>query len=152
MDEKQKQALYEPVDYESIESTYDEKKIKARELDPKCLDNRQPSFGMTNRGELIPCCWVDTQVNRFDKDYQKLLSVSKIEDYNDINEILLTDEWLDFVENISKGVGFLGCYFACQKSKKPKHKVENWYEDDGYDFEQSDESEGMSKKIRVVER
>lgn len=149
MDKKQKQALYNP---KRDKSSPNEIELKARELDPKCLDNRQPSFAMTNRGELIPCCWVDCQQNRFDKDYQRLLSVSKIEDYDTIDEIVLTEEWINFTQNISNGIGFLGCYITCKKTDVANHKRENWYEDDGYDLEQLDEFEGPSKKIRVVER
>ena len=36
------------------------------ELDPKCFDRRQESYAITNRMELIPCCWLDNQVNRKD--------------------------------------------------------------------------------------
>lgn len=147
MDKKQEQALYYP---ERDSSSIDEIKLRARELDPKCLDNRQPSFGMTNRGELIPCCWVDNQQNRYDKDYQKLLSVSKLEDYNTIDEILFTNEWINFTKNLSNGIGFLGCYITCRKTESAQHKRENWYEDDGFDFF-DDESEGTSRKTRIRE-
>lgn len=127
MDEKQKKALYNPVKTEKNNAKFEN--YKRQQLDPKCIDNRQPSFGLTNRGELIPCCWMDTQFNRFDEDYQKLLAVSKIEDYDSIDEILLTDEWIEFSKNISKGIGFAWCHHVCKKRETAQHKRENWYDD-----------------------
>ena len=147
MDKKQEQALYNPAP--SAKSRRDDIRLRQNELDPKCLDDRQPSFGMTNRGELIPCCWVDNQTNRFDKDYQQLISVSKIEDYDTIDEILLTDEWIKFSKNLAEGIGFLSCHQTCKKTEVAQHKRENWYEDDGFDF--NDESIGTSKKTRIRE-
>jgi len=84
-------------------------------LDPKCLGKEQKQFALTNRGELIPCCWCDTQINREDKNYQSLLEVSKIEDYDSIDEILLTEPWLIFYDHLKKGRGFSVCYDFCAK-------------------------------------
>ena len=147
MDKKQEQALYNPPPDEKKRPFHH--KLMINELDPKCLDNRQPSFGMTNRAELIPCCWLDNQTNRHDKNYQKLLSVSKLEDYDTIDEILLTEEWIKFSKNLAEGIGFLSCHHICKKTEVAQHKRENWYEDDGFDF--NDESIGTSKKIRIRE-
>ena len=128
MDKKQFEALYDPPpdqkEYDRIE------KFKDQELDPKCLDDRQPAFGMTNRGELIPCCWMDNKTNRYDKDYQKLLKVSKISDYDSIDELLLTDEWIQFAKNIANGKGFVWCHHVCKKRETNQHKRESWYEDE----------------------
>lgn len=86
------------------------------ELDPKCLDERQDAFALTNKGELIPCCWLDCHRSRTtDKEYQKLLSVSRIDDYDDIEEIFFTDEWLSFIRNLYNGKGFKECHFKCKK-------------------------------------
>lgn len=147
MDKKQEQALYKPkrtvVDDTKIQKYMD------NEIDPKCLDDRQPSFGLTNRGELIPCCWMDNQTNRYDEDYQKLLAVSKIEDYDSIDEILYTDEWIQFSKNISNGIGFISCYQVCKKRETPQHKRESFYKDDGSDLD--DVSVDTSKKVRIRE-
>ena len=52
-----------------------EDKEKINELDPKCFDRRQHNYGFTNRGELIPCCWLDNQNNRVgSRSYRRLLS------------------------------------------------------------------------------
>ena len=120
MDKKQAQALYYPVKNKNDDTRL--KRYKEQELDPKCLDNRQENFGLTNRGELIPCCWLDTPLNRHDKDYQKLLAVSKIEDYDSIHEILLTDEWVEFSKNISNGIGFGICHLTCKKRETAQFK------------------------------
>ena len=82
-------------------------RLKGTELDPKCIDGRQEAFAITNRGELIPCCWLDTQVNRKDHDYMELLLASYIDDYDSIEEILLQTSGLSFRENLKKVKGLL---------------------------------------------
>lgn len=93
------------------------------ELDPKCLDKRQAAFGFTNRGEVIPCCWLDTSRNDPDPDYQRLLKVSRIEDYDSVEEIFLNPEWIEFVKNLKEGKGFRFCHTVCKKRDKPQHKA-----------------------------
>jgi len=100
------------------------------ELDPKCLTGGQEAFAITNRGELIPCCWLDNQVNRRDPDYIKLLIASHIQDYDSIEEILFTDEWLEFQDNLKKGIGFTICHLVCKKRDSPQHKRETFYGED----------------------
>jgi len=97
------------------------------ELDPGCFDQRQPSYAMTNRGELIPCCWLDTSYNRADPDYQELLLASNIDDYDTIEEILLTDEWIKFYKNLKNNKGFPSCHVHCRKRENPAHKREITY-------------------------
>ena len=95
-------------------------------LDPLCFKNEtidlngvKTEYGMqvamTNKGELIPCCYLDTPANQLDVDYQKLLKVSKISDYDNIEEIYLTKEWTEFVENLKKHKGFFACKITCPK-------------------------------------
>lgn len=88
------------------------------DLDPKCL-KKEPSpgnaFALTNKGELIPCCWLDSHAGRTtDKEYQKLLSVSKVSDYENIEDIFLTEEWQLFLQNLYKGKGFKECHLKCK--------------------------------------
>lgn len=97
------------------------------ELDPSCYDSRQPAFAMTNRGEVIPCCWLDTKFNRVDDRYQKLLMVSNIDDYDDISEIFLTDEWVQFYQDLRNHKGFPSCHVHCRKREKPAHRREITY-------------------------
>lgn len=93
-------------------------------IDPKCVTGNQEAFGFTNRGEMIPCCWCDTQRVRADPDYQKLLAVSNIKDYDSVEEIFLQDEWIEFIENLKNNKGFEVCYTICKKRDAPKHKAE----------------------------
>jgi len=93
-------------------------------LDPKCLNEGQPAFGFTNRGEVIPCCWLDTDRNRDNQEYQKLIKVSNIEDYDSVEEIFLNDEWIEFFKNLAKGKGFPQCHSICKKRETPQHKRE----------------------------
>lgn len=93
-------------------------KEEINELDPKCFDRRQHNYGFTNRGELIPCCWLDNQNNRVDPKYQKLLNVSNIKEHDSIEDILLQSEWIEFNKNLAKGKGFPQCHKVCKKEAK----------------------------------
>lgn len=93
-------------------------------IEPKCVTGKQEAFGFTNRGELIPCCWADTQQVRADPDYQKLLAVSNISDHDSIEEIFLQDEWIEFYQNLKLNKGFQVCYTICKKRDSPQHKAE----------------------------
>lgn len=104
---------------------------RTSELDPKCINGKQEAFGFTNRGELIPCCWLDTQVNRRDEDYMTLVLASNINDYDSVEEILLQDEWVDFRNNLKNNKGFAICHFVCKKRDSPQHKREVVLDDDG---------------------
>lgn len=101
------------------------------ELDPKCLNGQQEAFAITNRGELIPCCWLDTGLSRDDLDYEALALASNINDYDSIDEILLQPEWIEFRKNLRNGKGFKFCHLQCKKRDKPQHKREMWIDEDG---------------------
>jgi hypothetical protein len=92
-----------------------------KKIDPKCLDKRQQMFGFTNQGQLIPCCWLDTKDTRKDPKYQKLLEVSKLDDYDSIEEILLNNEWIEFINDLKNDKGFPMCYEVCKKRETPQH-------------------------------
>ena len=101
------------------------------ELDPKCLNGKQSSFAITNRNELIPCCWLDTQVNRKDEDYMTLVLASNLNDYDSIEEILLQPEWIEFRENLKQNKGFTICHHVCKKRDTPQHKREMILDEEG---------------------
>ena len=107
---------------------------KITELDPLCLktefeiiDGVRVEKGMQaaidNRGRLIPCCYCDTPTNELDENYQKLLKVSNIEDYDNIEEIYLTKEWIEFVQNLKDHKGFFACRITCPKRTDKKNVV-----------------------------
>lgn len=95
-------------------------------LDPKCLNGKQAAYAMTNKGELIPCCWLDTQEQRAEQDYQEFLWASRIDDYDSIEEIFLTDEWVEFFKNLKEGRGFLKCHDICKWRENDSHKHETF--------------------------
>lgn len=83
-------------------------------FDPKCLDKRQEVFAINNRMELMPCCWVDPASHKAEPELLALMAVSKISDYDSIEEILLTDEWVQFVKDLRQGKGLKKCHETCK--------------------------------------
>ena len=65
-------------------------------MNPMCFKGFP--LAVTNKDELIPCCYCDTQRNINDPDFKNLLKVSKISDYNKIDDILETKEWKEFYD------------------------------------------------------
>lgn len=86
--------------------------IKSDKLYPKCLVGSQ-QFAIDNMGHLIPCCQCDSTYNLRDKNYIEFLNHVKIEDYESIEEILLSDAWLLFEENLKNNQGFRMCHRYC---------------------------------------
>ena len=119
-----------PKDKGFIGTTDDENctEKKGSTLDAKCMDKRQGNFGFTNRGELIPCCWLDTQGNRKEEAYKKLLSVSSIKDHDSVEDIIMQKEWIDFFKGLKEGRGFPQCHHVCKKREKPQHQKQTFYE------------------------
>ena len=81
-----------------------------KDFSPRCLpiddindyqnnENRQ-SAAMTNRGELIPCCWLDTPETLKHPIMQKMLKVSKIDENETVKDILFSKEWREFAKNL----------------------------------------------------
>tara|TARA_B100000524_G_C23572111_1_gene342234 strand:+ start:46 stop:420 length:375 start_codon:yes stop_codon:yes gene_type:complete len=112
-------------------------------LKPKCLpdpDNKdfQPMpLAIDNRGHLIPCCWCDHPKTTKAELYKPLYKVSKLEDYNSIDEILDTKEWKEFEDDLvqARDVGDnlnrinQTCLFHCKaRDKEDNIKVETYYE------------------------
>ena len=95
---------------------------KDSELDPKCITGVQEAFAITNRGEVIPCCWLDTSAQKKELEYGMLTLASNLDDYDSIEEILLQDEWVEFRNNLRKGKGFALCHHVCKKRDIPQHK------------------------------
>ena len=76
-------------------------------LEPRCMpakgsiENRMQA-AITNRGELIPCCWIDQAKVLKHPIIKQMLKVSKISDHNSIEDILLTKEWQEFARNLAE--------------------------------------------------
>ena len=76
------------------------------ELSPLCLPDKEGTrldkmpMAVNNRGYLLPCCWCDEKNIINSKQFKPLYDVSKLEDYNSINEILETKEWIEFENDL----------------------------------------------------
>ena len=107
------------------------------EFEPMCLVKKsllmkKEGFAHTATGYLIPCCHIDYEHKPPDPLYSALLNEElKLSNNESIEDILLTDEWLDSQENIKNGKGFTICHLVCKKRNAPQHKRETFYNDDG---------------------
>tara|TARA_B100000900_G_scaffold158194_1_gene134445 strand:- start:23 stop:358 length:336 start_codon:yes stop_codon:yes gene_type:complete len=92
-------------------------------LDPQCIKGKI-SFAVTNREQLIPCCYLDDEdINH--PLLQKLLKVSKIDSTNTIDKILNHKEWKRFYKNLTKNIAPPSCHLICAKAKDIKEK-QSW--------------------------
>ena len=63
---------------------------------PSCIhDNKEPAYSST--GYILPCCWCDTGFILEDEDFKSIVQEKfKVENVENISEIMESDEWLDF--------------------------------------------------------
>ena len=103
-------------------------------LEPRCMPakgsiEKRMQAAITNRGELVPCCWIDQKMAREDPVIQKMLKVSNISDYNSIEDILLTKEWKEFAKNLAEKnlnkVRPVCIYMCAKRTGKDRQKIEN---------------------------
>ena len=85
-----------------------------KELDPMCFKGFP--MAITKDGCLIPCCYCDVPETMNDPDFKKLLAVSKIDNYDSIQEILENEEWKEFEENLKNDIGPHSCWNTCSKN------------------------------------
>ena len=76
-------------------------------LEPRCMPakgsiEKRMQAAMTNRGELIPCCWMDQSSALEHPVMKQMLKVSKISEHKSIEDILLTKEWQEFARNLAE--------------------------------------------------
>jgi hypothetical protein len=91
------------------------------ELDPMCLKGTI-SLAVTNQGYLVPCCRCDDSRTINDPEFQKLLAVSKIDDYKNIEQIIYTKEWSKFKSELEQHRGPAACWSVCRKNKSQENK------------------------------
>ena len=75
------------------------------ELETRCMlqgNERRQQAAVTNRGHLIPCCWVDQTDELKHPTMQKMLAVSKIDKVKSIDEILLSEPWQKFARDLAE--------------------------------------------------
>ena len=76
--------------------------VKNIKMKPMCF-GKFP-FAMTNKGELLPCCYCDSTKNMNDPQFHPLLKVSKVSDYDKIDDIFETKEWKEFYDLLTKDI------------------------------------------------
>ena len=75
------------------------------DFEPKCMlqgNDRRQQAAVTNRGHLIPCCWIDQTEELKHPTMQKMLAVSKIDEVKSIDEILLSEPWQKFAKDLAE--------------------------------------------------
>ena len=75
------------------------------DFEPKCMlqgNDRRQQAAVTNRGHLIPCCWRDQTEELKHPTMQKMLAVSKIDEVESIDEILLSEPWQKFAKDLAE--------------------------------------------------
>ena len=68
-------------------------------FEPRCITGKDRA-AINNRGHLLPCCWVDESWALEEPELKKIVKVSKVSEYKDIEEILFTKEWIEFYNNL----------------------------------------------------
>ena len=67
-----------------------------KKLDPACFKGYL--MAITNQGYVIPCCWCDTPRTLNDPEFKKLLRVSNINFYDDLEEMFNNEEWKNIIK------------------------------------------------------
>ena len=83
---------------------------------PKCFDNKL--VGFSSKGFVLPCCWCDTA--EVEDDVKHLYNENLNINNNEIDDIMLSDEWLNFKNKIENDPPKV-CQFYCgidQETKK----------------------------------
>jgi|SaaInl3SG_22_DNA_1037383.scaffolds.fasta_scaffold34525_2 hypothetical protein len=88
--------------------------MEYKNVDPKCLTGEN-AISYTTRGYIVPCCWCDSpsirpllEMNGMYEDELKVENVDKIE------HIFLSDQWIDFYNNLDR---FPACLHYCSKNE-----------------------------------
>ena len=74
-------------------------------IEPRCMlqgKERRQQAAVTNRGHLIPCCWVDQPKELEHPIMKEMLKVSKISEVKSIDEILLSEPWQKFAKDLAE--------------------------------------------------
>ena len=103
-------------------------------LMPRCMfKNKAKSqqAAVSNRGHLIPCCWLDNTNTLNHPIMKELLKVSKINEVEDIEQILFSKEWQEFEKNLrERNMDKIldCCKHHCRlREDKDKLKIETHY-------------------------
>ncbi len=111
---------------------------KDTRIEPMCVKGNM-NLAITNRGELIPCCKCDTRENMENPEFRKMIDRSRIADYDSIEDIIESDVWKQFYDQLKQNRGPKACWDACRTNKPDSDKQEMVYADE-------------SGKLRIWER
>ena len=90
--------------------------IKNIKMKPMCFE--EFSFAVTNKGELLPCCYCDDKKTLNDPDFKKLTKVSKLSDYDKIEDIFKNKEWKEFYDLLANNIPpCRACFYTCGLKK-----------------------------------
>lgn len=109
-------------------------------LNPACFEGFPLSI--TNQGYLLPCCYCDDKETIEDEEFQKLYTASNISDYDTIEEIIYSDKWIEFFENLKKHKGPPACRNTCSENIRPRKDV---YMETKADLIEEEKVDTMSK-------
>ena len=88
-----------------------------KKLYPKCL-KKDGEFANTTRGYLLPCCWADSP-DLFEGGFKDLVKEKfKLSEVASIKEIIESEEWLSFYQNLRNETAPKECYKFCGKDEK----------------------------------
>ena len=93
-----------------------------KKLRPKGFYN-EIQTSLTNRGHLIPCCNVDQPSTLEMPMMKKMLKVSKLDEVDNVEDILFSKEWSQFADNLNNNIGLDVCYEICGETKQQKNEV-----------------------------
>lgn len=79
---------------------------------PKCLNDNH-EMGHTSRGYILPCCWAD-RPDLFTGDMKDLVQKKfKLNNVQSISEIIESNEWQNFYNDLKNGLGRKICHIYC---------------------------------------
>ena len=83
---------------------------KKETINPKCLHtDRDLSFA--NTGHILPCCWLNTSYNQ--PGIKELFSEKLHIDNNTVEDIINSEEWINFFNNLKTGKAPKNCRIFC---------------------------------------
>lgn len=96
---------------------------------PMCLSGRIQA-AVNNRGQLMPCCYCDEPWALNSAPLKQLMEVSKVSEVDDIEEILFSEPWIKFEEDLRTenwdGIPKI-CIFHCQDRGEDNLKTETYH-------------------------
>ena len=97
-------------------------------IEPMCIKGNM-NLAITNRGEVIPCCRCDTNENMSDPEFRKMIDRSRIADHGSIDDIIESDVWKQFYDQLKENRGPKACWDTCRTNKPESDKQEMVFAD-----------------------